>query len=159
MEFLALLGPFPYVLWLTGTVIFALSLAPRLEWLRTTALVVGVLGSALGYLAIRQHWSDASFGASQLLDYQTAHNFFVVVWPVSAVLHMLRYRFFPGWMIPGWTQGIFLIGLLLGSAYLVRASRPDSTLFRAAVPPSSDLEIERERQGASEITEPASSAR
>ncbi|MBS1983139.1 MAG: hypothetical protein JST16_03115 [Bdellovibrionales bacterium] len=126
-----LLVHFPLALWITGMVLYIFSIFEFFEWLRLPSIVMGVLGSGFGWLAVEtgekaEHIISPTFCNPSLLEAhaeqaETAQIFFAVGWGAAAIFYFIRSKFTPGRDSPMLIKVLIVFGLLMGSAYLVMA--------------------------------------
>lgn len=126
-----LLVHFPIGLWITGTLLYVLSLVGPLKWLRTPAIVMGVLGSVFGWLAVETgemaaHSVGAALCDNLLLEdhehqAETAQIFFAASWGLAALFQIVKARFSNGNDTNPVIRILISFGLVMGASYTVLA--------------------------------------
>jgi len=122
---------FPIGLLIGATLCFLVSLIRHFQWLRNPAIVMGVLGVAVGYLAkqtgemaageIGPHFCNLELLSKHASQAETALIFFAAAWGLAALGHLLRGKFFFPAANPFWWKLLLVFGMLMGSAYLTLA--------------------------------------
>ena len=124
---------FPFVLWLVGAVLYFVSLNSRFQWLRVSALVTGVIGSAMGGLSwwtgerLNHGTLHTAFSGGLVSSHQeNAYLSLIVfstVFGVASLLRIVSVRK-PNWNVePGWMRAAFVIALLCGTFYLLMSTQ------------------------------------
>lgn len=122
---------FPIGLWAIGTILFLVSLIGWFYWLRIPAIIVGVLGSLMGWLAVETGEIAVKIVGSGVCDHallkaheqqaESAQIFFAVCWTVAAVFQFVQNKFLEGREAHVLIRVGLALGLILGTAYLVMA--------------------------------------
>ncbi len=131
-HFHPLIVHFPIALWVTATLCFFLSFTGFFRNLQGPAVVMGCIGTGLGWLAkVTGEKAAEIVGRTlcpiELLDKhaemgETALIFFTGIWVVAALLYFLRGRaFFPS-DTPLVLKIVLALSMLLANAYLTLAS-------------------------------------
>jgi len=124
-----LLVHFPVALWPTAFVLYFLSYFPKLSKLRPSAVLVGLIGSALGYLAIETGEKAAKIVGDSICDNkllfehgdqtQTAFIILSVTWGLIFIYDIVLRQVLKRAMLANWPGILFILGLVLGNTFLV----------------------------------------
>ena len=119
---------FPLSMWLSATVIFMISLLPRMQWLYLPSLVVGMVGTALGWLAYKTGHIAQTTAGVEFLDVSkiAAHKeqaeitlvFFGATFVMASLLLLIKNYVVKSFVQPTWLKLILAVGLMLGCSYL-----------------------------------------
>ena len=116
---------FPVALWSLGGLLYILSWSERFEWLRMTAMVMGVFGSVGGYFAqqtglelVRTGGYQGAVLNAHLHQAQTALIFFSFAFGLAAVVHVVKDRYFPGRPMPRFFHAGVGLAIVLGLGFL-----------------------------------------
>lgn len=133
-----LLVHFPIGLWGTATALYFVSFLRPLAFLQGTSIVIGVIGTGLGWAA---KWSGeraanivgSSLCPIELLEKheqlaETALIFFTGIWLVAALLYFLRGRLFFPKDTPFVLKIVLALGLILANVYLGLAGHKGTQL-------------------------------
>jgi len=139
-----LLVHFPLALWPVATLFLLLSFLPRLEGLRLSSTLMGLLGCGIGYLALEYGEKAAKIVGPIICDNQLliehndqAHTTFIimtVVWGVTFLYEGVLRNLLKLATIPKWPTVVLLFGALLGCVFLVSSAHKgfQLTYFEAA---------------------------
>ncbi len=122
---------FPIGLWVMGALLFFVSLFPWFGWLRTPAIVVGVLGSLMGWVAAETGEIAANIVSPGLCDpsllhfheqqAETALIFLGATFGIAAVFQFIQNKFLEGREAHVLIRVALCVGMVLGLAYLTMA--------------------------------------
>lgn len=124
-----LLVHFPVALWPTAFVLYVLSYFPKLSKLRSSAVLIGLIGSGLGYLALETGEEAAKIVGHSICDSkllfehsdQTRSAFIIlsVTWALIFLYDILVRKVLKRAVIANWPGILFILGLVLGNTFLV----------------------------------------
>jgi hypothetical protein len=117
----------PTALWLVGGLLLIAAQIKRVDWLFTSALVCGVIGTSLGWALFEPKSPVNLIPAADLIgagvktlvleNTHAALVFQSVAWGLSLLLFALRHKPISNHMLAGLTRALVLVALLIGFAY------------------------------------------
>jgi uncharacterized membrane protein len=122
---------FPIALWTFGSILFWVAMFRSSSWMRTSALVAGVAGTATAWLAMETgEWAAHIVGptlCNENLLYlheervETAMALFAGSWALCAISEFVRAKIFKSGDLPWIARILVSAGLFLGMGYLILA--------------------------------------